>query len=154
VVEKNIIMENIKLKILTENGVILPQYMTEEAAGMDVCAYIENEIILEPMKRAIIPTGIKMEIPFGYEIQVRPRSGLAAKYGITLLNTPGTIDSDYRGEIKIILINLGENSYTINNGERIAQLVLKKVYRAEIEIIDKLNDTKRNEGGFGHTGKN
>lgn len=153
-VEKNIKMEKLKLKLTIEAGVTQPKYMTEGSAGMDVSAYIKESVIIEPMKRALIPTGIKMEIPLGYEIQVRPRSGLAAKYGITLVNTPGTIDSDYRGELKIILINFGEESYTINNGDRIAQLVLQKVYRAEIEVCNELEETLRSEGGFGHTGKN
>jgi len=153
VVEKNIKMEELKLKIAIEEGVTIPKYMTNGSAGMDVCAYLKEPVTIEPMKRALIPTGIKMEIPEGYEVQVRPRSGLALKHGITLVNTPGTIDSDFRGEVKLIMINLGEEPYKINNGERIGQLVLKKVYQARIEIADDLSITNRDAGGFGHTGK-
>lgn len=146
-------MEEINVKIIKENGVETPKYMTEGSAGMDVCAKLNEPIILGSLERALIPTGIKVEIPMGYEIQVRPRSGLAIKHGITLLNTPGTIDSDYRGEIKIIVVNLSKEEYKIENGERIAQFVLQKVYKMKFEEAQELSSTERSSGGFGHTGK-
>jgi dUTP pyrophosphatase len=120
---------------------------------MDVCAHIETPVTLKSLERRLIPTGIVMEIPFGYEVQVRPRSGLAMKHGITLVNSPGTIDSDYRGEVGIILINLSSDEYTINPMERIGQLVLQKVYKMEFVETDKVEKSKRSTGGFGHTGK-
>ncbi|WP_418964185.1 dUTP diphosphatase [Cetobacterium sp.] len=146
-------MEEITVKLVLENGVELPKYMTEGAAGMDVKANISEPVTLKTLERKLIPTGIKMEIPYGYEVQVRPRSGLALKHGITLVNTPGTIDSDYRGEVGVILINLSTEEFVINPGERIGQLVLQKVYRMEFEKVDELSTTVRAEGGFGHTGK-
>lgn len=146
-------MEEIKVKIVLKDGVKIPKYMTEGAAGVDVEANIETPMTLGSLERVLIPTGIKMEIPYGYEVQVRPRSGLAIKHGITLVNTPGTIDSDYRGEIKIILINLSKEEYIVNPKERIGQLVLNKVYRMDFEKCDELSTTERAEGGFGHTGK-
>ncbi|MGL5098859.1 MAG: dUTP diphosphatase, partial [Fusobacteriaceae bacterium] len=126
-------MEKVKVKIIKSEGVLIPQYMTEESAGMDVRALLEESVVLKPLERALIPTGIKMEIPKGYEVQVRPRSGLAIKNGITLLNSPGTIDSDYRGEIKVILVNLSSEPFEVKNGERIAQLVIQKVYQMSFE---------------------
>lgn len=146
-------MERVDVKVVREDGVKLPVYMTEGAAGMDVYAHIEEGVTLGSLDRAMVPTGIKMEIPFGYEVQVRPRSGLAAKHGISLVNTPGTIDSDYRGEVKIILINLSNDEYTIQPGERIGQLVLQKVYKMNFVECDELTETVRDAGGFGHTGK-
>ncbi len=146
-------MERVDVKVVREDGVRLPVYMTEGAAGMDVYAYIEEGVSLGSLERAMISTGIKMEIPFGYEVQVRPRSGLAAKHGISLVNTPGTIDSDYRGEVKIILINLSKDEYTIEPGERIGQLVLQKVYKMNFVECSELTETVRDAGGFGHTGK-
>ncbi len=146
-------MERVDVKVVREDGVKLPVYMTEGAAGMDVYAHIEEGVTLGSLERAMVPTGIKMEIPFGYEVQVRPRSGLAAKHGISLVNTPGTIDSDYRGEVKIILINLSNDEYTIQPGERIGQLVLQKVYKMNFVECDELTETVRDAGGFGHTGK-
>ncbi|WP_297432132.1 dUTP diphosphatase [uncultured Cetobacterium sp.] len=146
-------MENVIVKLVLENGVELPKYMTEGAAGMDVKANITEPVTLKTLERKLIPTGIKMEIPCGYEVQVRPRSGLALKHGITLVNTPGTIDSDYRGEVGIILINLSNEEFIVNPGERIGQLVLQKVYKMEFEKVDELSTTVRAEGGFGHTGK-
>jgi dUTP pyrophosphatase len=146
-------MERVDVKVVREDGVKLPVYMTEGAAGMDVYAHIEEGVTLGSLERAMVPTGIKMEIPFGYEVQVRPRSGLAAKHGISLVNTPGTIDSDYRGEVKIILINLSRDEYTIEPGERIGQLVLQKVYKMNFLECDELTETVRDAGGFGHTGK-
>ncbi|MGL5761556.1 MAG: dUTP diphosphatase, partial [Cetobacterium sp.] len=141
------------VKLELENGVELPKYMTEGAAGMDVKANITESVTLKTLERKLIPTGIKMEIPYGYEVQVRPRSGLALKHGITLVNTPGTIDSDYRGEVGVILINLSNEEFIVNPGERIGQLVLQKVYKMEFEKVDELSTTVRAEGGFGHTGK-
>ncbi len=146
-------MERVDVKVVREDGVKLPVYMTEGAAGMDVYAHIEEGVTLGSLERAMVPTGIKMEIPFGYEVQVRPRSGLAAKHGISLVNTPGTIDSDYRGEVKIILINLSNDEYTIQPGERIGQLVLQKVYKMNFVECNELTETVRDAGGFGHTGK-
>jgi dUTP pyrophosphatase len=146
-------MEKVKVKICKENdGIKTPKYMSEGAAGMDVCANIEDPIEIKSLERKLIPTGIKLEIPYGYEIQVRPRSGLAIKHGITLVNSPGTIDSDYRGEIKIILINMSTEPYTINPKERIGQLVLQKVYKVIFEEENQLSETIRGSGGFGHTG--
>ncbi|MGL4801053.1 MAG: dUTP diphosphatase [Cetobacterium sp.] len=146
-------MENVIVKLVLENGVELPKYMTEGAAGMDVKANITESVTLKTLERKLIPTGIKMEIPYGYEVQVRPRSGLALKHGITLVNTPGTIDSDYRGEVGVILINLSNEEFIVNPGERIGQLVLQKVYKMEFEKVEELSTTVRAEGGFGHTGK-
>ena len=146
-------MEKIKVGITVENNVEIPKYMTEGSAGIDVSANIEKEIELKPLERYLVPTGIKLEIPEGFEVQVRPRSGLAFKHGITVLNTPGTIDSDYRGEIKVLLINLSNEIYKIQPNERIGQLILGKVYKLDFEIKDGLSETKRGDGGFGHTGK-
>ena len=146
-------MEKIKVGITVENNVEVPKYMTEGSAGIDVSANIEKEIELKPLERYLVPTGIKLEIPEGFEVQVRPRSGLAFKHGITVLNTPGTIDSDYRGEIKVLLINLSNEIYKIQPNERIGQLILGKVYKLDFEIKDGLSETKRGDGGFGHTGK-
>lgn len=140
------------IKVILADGVETPMYMTEGSAGMDVRAYIKKPITLGSLERALIPTGIKMEIPEGYEIQVRPRSGLALKHGISMANTPGTIDSDYRGEIGVIMINLSKEDFVINPGERIAQLVLGKVYQMDL-VEGELSVTERGEGGFGHTGR-
>lgn len=130
-----------------------PSYATEGSAGMDIRAATKQNVTIQSMQVEMIPTNISVEIPEGYEIQVRPRSGLAAKHGIGVLNSPGTIDSDYRGEIKIILINFGKEEFVIQPGERIAQLILSKVYRAEMKEEEDLNESQRGEGGFGHTGK-
>ena len=131
----------------------LPAYMTPLAAGMDVCAAIETDQHLAPGEIALIPTGLAIAIPKGYEVQVRPRSGLAIKHGISIVNAPGTIDADYRGEVKIGLINLSANPYTIHRGDRIAQLIVQQVYQAIVTLVNELDKTERNEGGFGHTGK-
>lgn len=145
--------EEIEIITLTEEGAALPTYGTDEAAGADVRAHLESPMTLEPGETAIIPTGLRVEIPRGYEIQVRPRSGLAAKQGVTVLNTPGTIDSDYRGEICVILINHGTTSFTVDPGARIAQLVLAPVLRGRFtQVTRDLAATARGEGGFGHTG--
>lgn len=146
-------MQKIKVKIVKENGVEIPKYETSGAAGLDVRANIKEAIVLKSLDRVLIPTGIKMAIPQGYEVQVRPRSGLALKYGITMLNSPGTIDSDYRGEIKVIVVNLSKDDYKIEPQERIAQLVLNKVEQMEFQLVENLDETLRGEGGFGHTGK-
>lgn len=135
------------------NDIPLPRYATEGSSGLDIRAALKNKIILEPGKVVLVPTNLSVEIPLGYEIQMRPRSGLAAKHGIGLLNSPGTIDSDYRGEIKVILFNFGEEPFEINSGDRIAQMVIAKVYKADIIESDILNESIRGEGGFGHTGK-
>ena len=139
----------IKVRSLSGN---LPSYETEGSAGMDIRAYIEEPVTLEPGKRALIPTGLFMEIPAGFEVQIRARSGLAVKYGIGLTNGIGTIDSDYRGEIKVSLINWGEDDFVINDGDRIAQMVVCRYEKADFELADELSDTARGAGGFGHTG--
>jgi len=135
-----------------DSGAILPQYETEGAAGMDVRAFLSEDVRIPPLGRVKIPTGLFMEIPPGYEGQIRPRSGLAAKFGVTVLNAPGTIDSDYRGEVEVLLINLGSESFTVKSGDRIAQLVIAQVCKAEIEEPTTLGETKRGAGGFGSTG--
>ncbi len=134
------------------NDIPVPSYSTEHSAGMDIRAALEDEMIVKPGGIVLVPTNLSIEIPEGYEIQVRPRSGLAIKHGIGILNSPGTIDSDYRGEVKIILFNFGKSDFIIKRGDRIAQLILSKVYRAELIETDELEDTKRGSGGFGHTG--
>ena len=145
-------MEEIIVKATA--GGALPEYETEGAAGMDLRANLEVPLVLPPGGRALVPTGLRIELPIGYEAQVRARSGLAAKYGIGLVNGIGTIDSDYRGEILICLINHGEEAFTVNNGDRVAQLVFAGYARARVVIADSLADTERGEGGFGHTGVN
>jgi dUTP pyrophosphatase len=139
------------IKIKTLSGQ-LPQYETAGSAGMDIRAYIEEPVTIAPGKRALIPTGLFMEIPEGYEVQIRARSGLAVKHGIGLTNGIGTIDSDYRGEIKVSLINWGEEDFTVNNGDRIAQIVVAKYERAQLVQAEELSETERGSGGFGHTG--
>ena len=131
----------------------LPKYETEGSSGMDIRAAVETQVTIASGKVALVPTNLSVEIPIGYEIQVRPRSGLAARNGIGVLNSPGTVDSDYRGEIKIILFNFGENDFIINRGDRIAQLVIAEVILAEVKEVNNLNTSIRGEGGFGHTGK-
>jgi len=149
-------VESIKIKIqrIDKNfaDIPLPNYATQGSSGFDLRAAIQNDFVIEKGKFAIIPTNIKVEIPFGYEIQVRPRSGLAAKHGIGVLNSPGTIDSDYRGEIKVILFNFSDENFVIKRGDRIAQMILSKVYKADLVETQNLNDSLRGEGGFGHTG--
>lgn len=145
----------IKVKRLSEDflDVPLPFYATSGSAGMDIRAAIQDEVILKPGKVELIPTNISVEIPLGYEVQVRPRSGLAANHSIGVLNSPGTIDSDYRGEVKIILMNFGKEDFTICKGDRIAQLIVSKVYIAKMVEVKELNTSSRGKGGFGHTGK-
>ena len=146
-------MQSVQIKIVNTSANPLPQYATEGSSGMDIRAASDIPLTLQPLQRALVPTGLFVEIPAGYEIQIRPRSGLAIKHGITCLNSPGTIDSDYRGEIKIILINLSDEEQVINPGDRIAQMIVQKVERAEFENVEILNETARAGGGFGHTGK-
>ena len=147
-------VNQIDIKCLSENGAVVPSYETIGSAGADIRAFLEESVTIKPFERAMIPTGLKSEIPLGYEMQIRPRSGLAAKSGITVLNTPGTIDSDYRGEVKIILINLGKDDFIVNNGDRIAQAVIAPVTQGKFTVVNELSSTSRGEGGFGSTGKN
>jgi len=146
-------MQNVEIKIINTSENIDPAYATFGSSGMDLRANLSAPVFLKPLERQIIPTGLFLEIPEGYEIQVRPRSGLALKHGITCLNSPGTVDSDYRGEIKVILINLSGEIQTIEHGERIAQMVLCKVEKALLKPVAVLASSSRGEGGFGHTGK-
>ena len=141
------------IKVVNKSGRDLPQYATESSAGVDLRAAISEPIVLEPLQRAMVPTGLYMEIPKGYEGQVRPRSGLAAKHGITVLNTPGTIDADYRGEIRVILVNLSSQAFEIQPGERIAQMVFAKHETAQWEEVSELEESARGAGGFGSTGR-
>jgi len=142
-----------KVRIVNRSKNPLPQYETTSSAGMDLRADLPEPVVLQPLERTLIPTGLFMELPTGYEAQVRPRSGLAIKYGIGVLNSPGTIDADYRGEIKVILINLSNEAFTINNGDRIAQMVIASHVQAELEEVEILSETERGAGGFGSTGK-
>lgn len=142
-----------KVKIIHQNNHALPHYATEGASGMDIRANLNESIIIKPLERLLIPTGIFIQLPQGYEAQIRPRSGLAYKNGITVLNSPGTIDSDYIGEIKILLINLSNQDFLIENGERIAQMIIAPYTKIEWEKVEILNETQRGEGGFGSTGK-
>lgn len=141
-----------KVKVINRSCNALPEYATEFSAGLDVRAANEDPIVLKPLGRAMVPTGLFLEIPAGYEVQVRPRSGLAAKNGITVLNAPGTVDADYRGEVCVILVNLSDEPFVIEKGERVAQLVLARHERVEWEPVDELGDTARGAGGFGSTG--
>jgi dUTP pyrophosphatase len=141
------------VKIVNESGNQLPAYATEGAAGMDLCAHIHESVVLEPLERKLIPTGLFIELPLGYEAQIRPRSGLALKQGITCLNSPGTIDADYRGEIGVILINLSNEMQVIKSGDRIAQMVIAPVTQISWELATSLTPTNRGAGGFGSTGK-
>ena len=142
-----------ELKIVNKSNHPLPHYGTEAAAGVDLRANITEAITLKPLERTLIKTGLFIELPIGYEAQVRPRSGLAYKHGLTVLNTPGTIDADYRGEIGVILVNLSNEDFTIENGERVAQMVIAQHEQAEWNLVEELSDTKRGAGGFGSTGK-
>ena len=143
----------IQVKIVNEGKQQLPQYATAGSAGMDLRADIDRPIILKPLERKLIPTGLKIALPVGYEAQIRPRSGLALKYGVTVLNSPGTIDADYRGEVCVILVNLSNDDFIINPSERIAQMVVAKHEQVDFQIVETLNETERGDGGFGHTGK-
>ena len=142
----------VRIKVVNIGAQPLPAYATSQSAGMDLRANIEDAITLHPMERRLIPTGLHIALPAGYEAQVRPRSGLALKHGITVLNSPGTIDADYRGELMVLLINLSNEDFVINAGERIAQMVIAKHETAEFEEVEVLDETERGEGGYGHTG--
>lgn len=142
----------LKIKVVNKSKHALPEYATAHAAGLDLRANLDTPVVLKPLERAMIPTGLFIELPVGFEAQVRPRSGLAAKHGITVLNSPGTIDADYRGEIKVIAVNLSSQDFTVENGERIAQLVVAKHEQVEWHAAEELNETERGAGGFGHTG--
>lgn len=146
-------MSSIQISVINRSANPLPEYATAGSSGMDIRANLEEHLILKPMERVLVPTGLFIEIPAGYEAQVRPRSGLAIKQGITCLNSPGTIDADYRGEIKVILINLSGEEQVIHSGDRIAQMVIQQVCIASWNETEQLEITSRNEGGFGHTGK-
>ena len=146
-------METIKVKIINKSNNPTPAYSTEDSAGMDIRAFVKEPITLNPLERVLVPTGLYMELPHGYQCEVRPRSGLALKKGITVLNTPGTIDADYRGEVKVILVNLSNEPFVVNPGERVAQLVLAKYEKIEWDEVEILDETARGEGGFGSTGR-
>ncbi len=141
-----------KVKVINRSEFALPAYETAQAAGMDIRANIEEDIIIKPLQRVLVPTGLFVQIPEGHEIQVRPRSGLAAKFGLTVLNSPGTIDADYRGEIKVILVNLSNDDFILTPGERVAQLVVASVIQASWQSVETLEDSERGAGGFGSTG--
>ena len=142
-----------KIRIVNKSPHPLPAYETEHSAGMDLRAFTGGPVTLKPLERKLIPTGLFMELPVGYEAQVRPRSGLAVKNGITVLNSPGTIDSDYRGEVGVILINLSDTEFTVNDGDRIAQMIISRHEKAELTETEEINNTNRGAGGFGHSGK-
>jgi dUTP pyrophosphatase len=146
-------MTNTQVKIINQSQHPLPSYQTEHSAGMDLRANIETSVTLQPLQRQLIPTGLFIELPHGFEAQIRPRSGLAFKHGITVLNSPGTIDADYRGEVKVLLINLSDTAFTIENGERIAQMVIASYEKITWQPADVLSDTTRGAGGYGSTGK-
>ena len=142
----------ITLKVVNQSNHPLPEYATDHSAGMDLRANLDSPIVLKPLERALIPTGLFIELPQGHEAQIRPRSGLAFKNGLTVLNSPGTIDADYRGEVKVLLVNLSNNEFTVNDGERIAQMVIARHETIEWYAVLQLEETKRGAGGFGHTG--
>ena len=151
-VEMVIFAVMIKVRIINKGHHQLPEYATPQSAGMDLRANIEEPIILKPMQRMLVSTGLFMALPAGYEAQVRPRSGLALKHGITVLNTPGTIDADYRGELKVLLVNFSDTDFVINDGERIAQMIIAKHENADFIEVEELDETERGDGGYGHTG--
>ena len=142
-----------RVNIINKSNNALPAYETASSAGMDLRAFVDADVVLKPFERKLIPTGLYIELPDGYEAQIRPRSGLAIKSGITVLNSPGTIDADYRGEIKVILINLSQDDFIIKSGDRICQMVIAKHEKAEFVEVDEISETERGAGGFGHTGK-
>lgn len=146
-------MEKLSIQIINKSNNPLPAYATEGSSGMDLRASLDEEVILQSLERRLIPTGLFIELPVGYEAQVRPRSGLAIKNGLTCLNSPGTIDADYRGEVKVILINLSNEPQSIISGDRIAQMVIQKVEQVNLKQVEDLNETERGQGGFGHSGK-
>ena len=145
-------MEKVKVKIVNKSDNRLPAYATGQSAGMDLRAWLPEQVTLAPLERKLIPTGLRIALPVGYEAQIRPRSGLALKHGITVLNSPGTVDADYRGEVMALLINLSQEDFIINPGERIAQMVIARHEQAEFQIVEELDETERGAGGYGHTG--
>ncbi|MGB5750698.1 MAG: dUTP diphosphatase [Desulfobacterales bacterium] len=147
------VIKFLRLRPESDSDIPLPRYMTPQSAGMDICTAPTEAVLLEKGKIAMLPTGFAMALPQGYEAQIRPRSGLAVKHGIGLINSPGTIDADYRGEVMIAVINLGPQPYTFHRGDRVAQMVIQRVYQAELQEAQYLDETRRNTGGFGHTGK-
>ena len=149
----NLTIKLLRIRSDDDADIPLPRYMTSQSAGMDIYAAIKKDLLLEKGEISLIPTGFAMAVPEGFEAQIRPRSGLAVKHGIGLINSPGTIDSDYRGEVMIPAINLGNKNYTVKRGDRIAQMIIKRVYHARIEVVEQLDTTVRDTGGFGHTGK-
>ena len=142
----------VEIRVVNKGRQPLPAYATKQSAGLDLRADIDEDVILQPLQRQLIPTGLHIALPEGYEAQVRPRSGLALKHGVTVLNTPGTIDADYRGEIGVVLVNLSQDSFTVHPGERVAQLVVARDEQADLVSVDVLDETERGEGGYGHTG--
>ena len=146
-------MSPVHIKIINKSNNALPEYATAGSSGMDIRAHLNEALTIDPFERILVPTGLYIELPYGFEAQIRPRSGLAIKHGITCLNTPGTIDADYRGEIKIILINLSREPQIIQPGDRIAQMIIQKIERAFLVEVSELKETERSAGGFGHTGK-
>lgn len=142
-----------KINIINKSGHESPQYETTHAAGMDMRAFTETEITIKPLQRVLIPTGLYIELPVGFEAQIRPRSGLAYKHGISIVNAPGTIDADYRGELKVLLVNLSDTDFVVSNGDRIAQMVIARHETVSWEVVEELSDTARGAGGYGHTGK-
>jgi dUTP pyrophosphatase len=142
-----------KINIINNSAHPLPQYETAHAAGMDLRAFVETSVTIKPLERVLIPTGLHIELPVGYEAQIRPRSGLAFKHGISIVNSPGTIDADYRGEIKVLLVNLSDTDFAVNDGDRIAQMVVARHETVNWSVVTELNDTDRGAGGYGHTGK-
>ena len=142
----------LNVKVINKGHQPLPAYATSQSAGMDLRANIDESIVLHPMERRLVPTGLHIALPQGFEAQIRPRSGLALKHGITVLNTPGTIDADYRGELMVLLINFSDTDFVINDGERIAQMVVARLEQIEFQLVDELDDTERGAGGYGHTG--
>ena len=147
-------MEALKVKIINRSHHPLPAYATPGSSGMDVRAFVKHPIVLQPLERVLVPTGLYLQLPRGYECQIRPRSGLALKHGITIANAPGTVDSDYRGEVGIIVINLSKEPFVINDGERICQMVIAKHETPEVIEVSELSETERGAGGFGHSGRN
>ena len=147
------VIKFLRLRPESDSDIPLPRYMTPQSAGMDICAAVTDSVLLEKGEITMLPTGFAMALPQGYEAQIRPRSGLAVKHGIGLINSPGTIDADYRGEVMIAVINLGPQPYTFHRGDRVAQMVIQRVHQAELQEAEYLNETRRNTGGFGHTGK-
>ena len=146
------VIKFLRLRPESDSDIPLPRYMTSQSAGMDICAAIVEDQLLEKGEIALLPTGFAMALPLGYEAQIRPRSGLAVNHGIGLINAPGTIDADYRGEVKIAVINLGPEAYTFRRGDRVAQMIIHRVHQVELQEVEHLDETSRNTGGFGHTG--